>query len=216
MNGRPAGDKAGSRGRQQVGQIERQLGVTIRAGGAARPARRGGPELTARHTVIEIVDAYDLDVHVAAGGVDEVVATDGRQIAIPTEDRNHEPGVGQFQAGGEGDGAAVGGVIGVEIHVAGHAAAAADPGNDDVVVSREAGLQDCLGEAAHHDADATARAPDVGHPVGANQIVQRMLIREYGRCHRWPPPGLHPRWVRGASWRPRRGRRPSPAGARDV
>ncbi len=78
MDGRPAGDEAGSRCGQQIRQIEGLFCVSIGAGGTARPARSCRSELPAGHPVVEIVDAYDLEVDVSASGVDEVIAADGR------------------------------------------------------------------------------------------------------------------------------------------
>ena len=48
------------------------------------------------------------------------------QIAVAAEDRDLEVGTGHLEAGGEGNGPAMGGVEGVEFHIAGDAARAAD------------------------------------------------------------------------------------------
>ena len=71
---------------------------------------RGRPALAAGHGVDEVVDADDLDVHVAPRGVDQVVAADRRQIAVAGVDHHVQRRIGQLQAGGERDGAPVRGV----------------------------------------------------------------------------------------------------------
>ena len=78
-------------------------------------AGRGGRRLAAGHGVGEVVDADDLQVHVAARGVDEVVAADGEQVAVAGVDHHLQLGVGQLQPGGERDGAAVRGVERIQV-----------------------------------------------------------------------------------------------------
>ena len=96
--------------------------------------RGSGSELPAGHAEIEIVDANDLEVHIAARSMDQMIATDGGQVAIPAEHAHHQLGFGQLDAGGKGDGTPVGGVIGVQVHVTCNASRAADTGNDNVPV----------------------------------------------------------------------------------
>ena len=58
-----------------------------------------------------------------------MIAADGGKIAVAGVHHNVQLGIGQLQAGGEGNGAAVGGVERIELDVAGNAAGAADAGN---------------------------------------------------------------------------------------
>ena len=56
------------------------------------------------------------------------------EIAVTTEDHDLHPGLRHLQSGGEGDGPAVGGVEGVDPHVARDPARAADTGDDRQIV----------------------------------------------------------------------------------
>ncbi len=103
-------------------------------------SRRGRGVLAAGHAVDEVVDQDHQQIHVAARGVDEVVAADPREVAVAGEHHHLELGPPELEPGGEGDGAAVGGVEGVEVHVAGDPAGAADAGDDGRLVEIDPGF----------------------------------------------------------------------------
>ena len=102
----------------------------------AEPA--GGRVLALGQAVDLVVEQQHLDVHVAAQGVDEVVAADREAVAVAGDDPHLQVGVGQPQAGGEGRCAAVDGVEAVGVHVVGEAAGAADPGDERHLLARHA------------------------------------------------------------------------------
>ena len=89
----------------------------------------GGRGLAAGHGVDQIVDADDFEIDVAAGGVDQMIASDGREIAVTGVDDYVQLWIRQLEAGGEGNGAAVRGVERIQLDVARHASGAADAGD---------------------------------------------------------------------------------------
>ena len=54
----------------------------------ALPTGRGGSHLAARHAINEIIDANNLNIHISARGVNEMVATDGDQVAVAAIDHH--------------------------------------------------------------------------------------------------------------------------------
>jgi len=89
----------------------------------------GGRGLATGHGIDQIVDADDFEVDVAARGVNEMIAADGGEIAVAGIDNDVKLGIRQLEAGGERNGAAVRSVERIELDVAGHAAGAADAGD---------------------------------------------------------------------------------------
>jgi 2-hydroxychromene-2-carboxylate isomerase len=90
--------------------------------------------LPARHAIVKIVDADNVEVRVAPRRMDEMIAANGRQVAIATDDRDHQLGVLHRDAQGKGNGAAMGRVVGIDVDVARRAPAAPDTGNADVAI----------------------------------------------------------------------------------
>jgi hypothetical protein len=93
-----------------VRQIEVRIEGAVRIGRGNHVIRRGGRSLTTCHTVDQVVDADHLDVDVTARGVNQMVAANGRKVAIPRINHNVQLRVGQLQSGGKRDGAAMCGV----------------------------------------------------------------------------------------------------------
>jgi hypothetical protein len=77
-----------------------------------RRSRRG---LASGHGIDEIVDADDFQIDIAASCVNEVIAANGREIAIARVHDHVEPGIGQLQPCGERNRAAMRSVKGVEL-----------------------------------------------------------------------------------------------------
>ena len=105
---------------------------------------------------------------VAAQGVDEVVAADGQGVAVAGDDPDVEVGPGHGQAGGQGRGPAVDGVDAVGVHVVGEAGGAADAGDEDHVLPRDAELGHEHLDGGEDGVVAAAGAPAdllVGGPV---------------------------------------------------
>src|SRR5208283_504015 len=115
--------------------------------------RCGGGDLAARHSVDPVVHTEDGHGDVAAGGVDQVVAADGGQVAVAAHHHDVLPGHGRLDAGGKGDRTPVGGVqdVGVEAG-AGDPGGTADPRDEDEVVHRETELVDSLEDGLRQDA----------------------------------------------------------------
>lgn len=103
--------------------------------------------------------------------MDEMVAADGRGVAVAHGHEDVELGAGQLQARGEAEGAAVQGVHGVEVHVAGDAGGAADAGHEADLLLRDAEVVDGVEQAVEDDAVSAARAPDVGEEALADKIL---------------------------------------------
>ena len=102
----------------QKRQVERRLGIPQRGGGRFGHARSRCRSLASGHAVVEVVYANHREIHVPPCGMDEMIAADGEQVAVAAEHDHVELRVGQFHARREGNGPAVGGVIGVELDVA--------------------------------------------------------------------------------------------------
>src|SRR3990172_9632598 len=86
VEGGPARDVDSSQTGREVRQVEGRLSVPGRCRCGAGAGRSGRPELATSHPVVEVVYAYNVDVHVAAGSMQEVVAANGEQIAVAADD----------------------------------------------------------------------------------------------------------------------------------
>ena len=94
-------------------------------------------------------------------------------------------GIGQLQAGGERNGAAVRGVERIQVDVAGNASGAADAGDDGQVPGVDLGVDQRAGKGVDAGADAAARTPDVRHAVHAQELFDRILDGQFGQlAHR--------------------------------
>ena len=83
-----------------------------------------------------VVEQQDGEVHVAAQGVDQVVATDREPVAVAGDHPHVEVGPGHGEAGGHGGRPAVDGVHPVGVHVVREPARAADAGDEHGVLRR--------------------------------------------------------------------------------
>jgi len=70
----------------------------------------GRSDLTARHAIVEIVDANDGDVQITPGSVDKMIAADPGNIAITGKHDHFQFRIRQLKTGGKRDGPPVGGV----------------------------------------------------------------------------------------------------------
>lgn len=145
-------------------------------GRGPRPVRRGGGILAAGHAVNIVVDDDGREVQVAPGGVDKMVAADGGGVAVAHDHDHLELGVGQFDAGGEGQRPAMGGVECIEIHVHAQPPGAADPRHQDNVVFPKPGAVDGPDQRPQDNAVAAPRTPDVGELL----LVAQILVDELG------------------------------------
>jgi len=99
---RPTRDVGRAGGLRQVGDVEWMLQVPPGRGTGGGTGRRRRAHLPAGHAVDEIVGTNHGDVHISPGGMDEVIATDGDQIAVTREDNHLEAVVRQLEPGGKG------------------------------------------------------------------------------------------------------------------
>ena len=145
--------------------------VAVPRSGGLRPIRRGRRVLAAGHAVDIVVDDDGGQIQVAPGRMDKVVATDGGGVAVTHNHDHLELWIGQFHACGKGQGPAVGGVEGVEIHVHAQAAGAADPGYQDDIIFFKPGAVDGPDQRPQDDAVA---AP--GHQTWGNFFSWRKYL----------------------------------------
>lgn len=182
-------DVEGRRARdvRRTGCLCELAGVKGAVDGAVRCRRRLGADwrrrrsLAARHAVDVVVEHDDREVHIAAAAVDEVIAADGRAVAIARDDDDVEVRVGELDARRERNGAAVRRVQGIKVHVARGARRAANARDDDRVVLREALLLDRLDDGLHRDAVAAARAPEM------RQMILAEILFKAPFHHALPP-----------------------------
>ena len=150
--GRLGADRDGERVERLVDRAHRRR---------ARPlsARRGRRVLALRQPVDLVVEEQELEVDVAAQRVDQVVAADREHVAVAAHDPDGQVGPGRGQPGRDRRRAAVDRVHPVGLHVVREARGAADAGDEDDLLAREAELGH---EALHRGEDgvvAAARAP---------------------------------------------------------
>ena len=100
----------------------------------------GRRRLPLREPVDLVVEHQDLQRHVAAQRVDQVVAADRQRVAVAGHDPDREVVARGGEAGGERGRAAVDAVHPVRVHVVGEAAGAADAGHEHDPVRRDAEL----------------------------------------------------------------------------
>jgi hypothetical protein len=148
---------AGAEGQRQ--RVERRVDRAAggRLGHLAELARRRG--LALGQAVDAVVEEQDLDGDVAAQRVDEVVGADRQRVAVAADDPHREVIARGGQAGGDGRGAAVDGVHPVGVHVIREAPGAADAGDEDDLLGRDAELGHEALDGGEHRVVAAAGAP---------------------------------------------------------
>jgi hypothetical protein len=144
------------------GDAERVEGLVDRAcGRRARPlapwARRR--VLPLRQPVDLVVEKEDRDIHIAPQGVDEVVAADRERVAVPRDDPDGEVGTRGGEPGRDRGRTAVDRVHPVRLHVVREAGGAADAGDEDDALARDAELGHELLDGGEDRIVAAARAP---------------------------------------------------------
>ena len=162
-----------------------------------RPERRGLRDLAllARRRVLAlrepvdlIVEEQDLQRHVAAQRVDQVVAADRERIAVTAHHPHRQVGPRGGHTGGQRRRAAVDAVHPVGVHVVDEPARASDAGHEHDPVRRDAELRHERLDGGEDRVVATARAPArllVGREVGLAQhlgsITSIMSLVKMGR-----------------------------------
>ena len=137
---RPGEERALGADHQFAG-VERLLDRAVRRGLGDLAQLRSGGVLAFGQTVNLVVEQNDVEVHVAADGVDEVVAADGQRVAVAGGDPHREARVGRLDARRHGVCAAVYGVEPVGFHVVDEARRASDARHErEHVVRRVCGV----------------------------------------------------------------------------
>jgi hypothetical protein len=108
--------------------------------------------------------------------VDKVITSDGGGVAVAHDHNDLEPGVGQLDTGGEGQGPAMRGVERIEIHVHAHTPGAADPRHQDNVVFAKPGAVDGPDQRPQDNAVAAPRTPDMGELL----LVAQIFVDQFG------------------------------------
>ena len=153
------GDITGAGAFDQFTEVEGGFGVAEGAGGSAAIQGGGGGQLPAGHTVNRIIGGDNGDIDIAAGGVDEVVAADGGEVAVAGNHHYGKLGILDFRAGGERDGSAVHSVqgIGGEMRT-GNPGGAANAGDEEHLTEIQAEVIDRPEGGAQYDSVSTASA----------------------------------------------------------
>ena len=144
------------------GQLGRDEGIFHRAVGRtlrdeATVGRRG--VLSLGEAVDLVVHQHDIQVYVAADGVDEVVATDGEAVAVAGNKPYADVGAGRLDAGSDGGATAVNGVEAVRVHVVRQTRGAADTRDDGHIIGRGADFGHRFMQAAEHGVVAASGTP---------------------------------------------------------
>ena len=103
--------------------------------------------------------------------MDQVIAADRRSVAVAGDDDHVHLRLGHLDAGGKGDGTAVGGMQCVIVHVSCRAGGAADSADDGNPFLGKAHVIDGLADVPHQNAVAAAGAPDVRKAVGTHSFL---------------------------------------------
>ena len=155
--------------------------VAAGRGEGLRAGRGGRTGLAAGEAVDLVVVAEHGDVGVAPDGVDEVVATDARRVAVAGHHDDVELRTDGLDRLGDGQRAAVERVDGLVLEVAAHPPGAADARHDDGVRLVEPHLVEDHRELHHDRADPAARAPDGREQLDLEPIlVGHLRHRELG------------------------------------
>lgn len=146
---------------------------------AKDPVGGSGRELTPGHPIDIVVEHHYGKVNVPACGMDQVVAANGGAIAVASDDNNGELGSGHFNTCSKGNGPAVSGMNGVEIHITGSPGRTADTGNDHHFVLLQPQIVDGLGHIPHKDAVAAAGTPDMGQVSKTHILMNELAFHFY-------------------------------------
>ncbi len=162
----------------QRDRVERVVQRSHRGGLGDLPDLGGRGVLALGQPVDPVVEQQDLDVDVAAQGVDQVVAADGERVAVAGHDPDAEVLAAGRETGRDGRGAAVDGVHPVGVEVVREPRAAADAGDEDGVLALDAQGGEELADGGEDGVVAAAGAP-ADLLVGG--VVLRGLLRVRGR-----------------------------------
>src|SRR5271155_1140525 len=186
-----ARDESGFGTERERERTERAIHGTEGRGFGLLADFRCGRVLAFGEAVNFIVEHQDFEADVAAQHVNGVVAADGERVAVAGGYPYVEIGADQFHAGGDGGRAAVDGVETEGVHVIREAAGAADAGDEDEFLARDAEFSEDGLNGGEDGVIAAAGAP-ADFLVGLEIFF--CVNRQRGRGHfqspqRRPPKG---------------------------
>ena len=132
---------------------------TIGAALADKSARAGGRVLALGKTIDAVVQQNHVQVNVPAVGMYEVVATDGKAVAVAANLPYGKAWVGHLATGCNGGGTTVYGVHAISRHIVGQTAGAADAGDYCNVFRCNAYLGHSLVQGGEEEVVTTTGAP---------------------------------------------------------
>ena len=145
-----AGEEGSLGAYDQLARVEGLLDRAVGRGLGDLAQLRGGGVLPLGQAVDLVVEENDVQVDVAADGVDEVVAADGQRVAVTGRHPDREARVGHLDARCHGVGAAVDRVEAEGLHVVDEARRAADARYEREEVVGRVGAVGNLGQCALH------------------------------------------------------------------
>src|SRR5439155_16017464 len=120
-----------------------------------------------------VVEEHDLQIHVAADGVNQVIAADRQSVAVAGDDPDVQIGAGEPNAGGKRRRPAVNAVETIGVHVVGEPARTADAGYEHELLARNAGPLHDFFHLREDRVIAATRAP-------ANLLIAGQVFRRQG------------------------------------
>src|SRR6266404_7653961 len=142
-------------------------------------ANAAGWRRLARGQAVDLVVHDDIEqVHIAAHGVDEMVAADAETVTVAASHQHGEFMIGELQTRGHGEGTAVKGVHAVGIHVPGKIGGTPDAADGDHAMIRYAQFDESFLNGREH-AEITASGTPVGidsaFHIGHGQLLTGTL-----------------------------------------
>jgi hypothetical protein len=116
-----------------------------------------------------------------------MISSDRGQITIPAKNGDIELGIGEFQPGREWNRSSMSRMVRIDVHIAGNTTRAAYARDHNLLILIDTRVQDGVSVTAHGDADPATRAPDMRHPIGANDVVQWVRVNKSDITHDQPP-----------------------------
>ena len=156
---RGARDEGGAGGDGLLHRVDRVIHRAPDVGLALEAERRGGRGLFLGQAVDPVVHGHAGQLDVLAGGVGEMIAADGEEVAVAAEDEDVQVGPGERDAAGEGQRAAVNVVRAVGLHEIREPAGAADAGDGGDLLLPQLALLDQLEVEREHGEIAAAGTP---------------------------------------------------------
>jgi hypothetical protein len=135
--------------------------------------RRRRRILALRQAIDPVVEQNDLQIHVAADAMQQMIAADAQSIAVSRNDPHLQVGPAALQSRGERRRPAMDAVHAVGVHVIGKATRAADARNEHDVLTRNAERRHHLLHLRKNRIVAATRAP--AHILVAREILRREL-----------------------------------------